>query len=160
MALIIAFSLLSLTHALVPADDASSADIFVKGKNLDIKAAIAKIIPSDFWNSTEPVNFNTTDNVDNANITYSLPMVDPDPKGRAARLAQDAYGYQYSESLIGKSSQFIGGLKGFAVMYKDIGLWLNDAARQRENVQAESAVARQALQAVRPQKYLSCFANL
>ena len=162
MALIIAFSFLSLslTHALVPAYDFNLDDIDVKGNSPDITAAIAKIIPSDFWNSTEPVNFNTADNFDNANITYSLPMFDPDPKGRAAGLAQDAYGYQYSQSLIGESSQFIGGLKGFDVMYRDIGLWLHDAAPQRKHVQAESAVVRQALQAVCPQMYLPSFANL
>ena len=92
----------------------------------------------------------TTDitNGSNADEKYCLPQFDPDPKGRATELAADHEGYQYSPSLIGNSSFFIGGPKGQAVVQRDQTLWLNDAAIQRQQVIQEEGMAQKALEAV------------
>ena len=82
------------------------------------------------------------------NITYSLPMFDPNQTARIAEITENRKGFIYGPSLIGNSSFFPIGPKGEELSRSEVVLWNSDAAPQRAAVRAEAVPVRQSLEAV------------
>ena len=82
------------------------------------------------------------------NVTYVLPMFDPNPSARAAEISRNRAGYLYGPSLIGNSSFFLSGPLGDQLVQSEIALWNQTAAPVRAAVQADAGPVLETLTAV------------
>ena len=82
------------------------------------------------------------------NVTYVLPMFDPNPSARAAEISRNQAGYLYGPSLIGNSSFFLTGPLGDQLVQSEIALWNQTAAPARAAVQADARPVLATLTAV------------